>query len=128
MAPAQDNCRCRGPLDRRTWLKVGGLSLGALSVGASPRFEQLSVAQERGAAAGFGVDPEFSVILFWANGGPSHIDTFDMKPDAPAEYRGPFRPIRSNVPGLEITELLPKLASMADRFTLVRSLQHNRNE
>jgi hypothetical protein len=128
MAHTQSIDRCRGPLDRRTWLKVGGLSLGALAVGASPSFTQLSVAQEGSAATGSAVDPEFSVILFWANGGPSHIDTFDMKPDAPAEYRGPFRPIRTNVPGIEITELLPKLATMADRFTLVRSLQHNRNE
>src|SRR5439155_8447796 len=68
------------------------------------------------------------VILFWANGGPSHLDTFDLKPDAPAEIRGPFRPIRTNVPGLHITERLPRLAKLADRFSLVRSLHHNRAE
>jgi hypothetical protein len=71
---------------------------------------------------------DFSVILFWANGGPSHLETFDLKPDAPAEIRGPFRPIRTNVPGMSITELLPRLAKMADKFTLVRSLHHNRGQ
>jgi hypothetical protein len=117
---------CPGPLDRRTWLKIGGISLGALVSGASPNLPQLLAAE--GNATGSARDSEFSVILFWANGGPSHIDTFDLKPDAPAEYRGPFQPIRTNVPGIEITELLPKLATMADKFTLVRSLQHNRLE
>ena len=48
--------------------------------------------------------------MFWANGGPSHLDTFDLKPDAPAEIRGPFRPIPTNVPGVCITERLPRLA------------------
>src|SRR5262249_39999081 len=71
---------------------------------------------------------DFSVILFWANGGPSHLDLFDLKPEAPAEIRGPFKPIRTNVPGVHITELLPILARMADRFALVRSLYHNRGE
>jgi hypothetical protein len=54
------------------------------------------------------------VILFWADGGPSHIDLFDLKPEAPAEYRGPFKPIATSVPGLEINELLPKLAARAE--------------
>src|SRR5205807_413379 len=71
---------------------------------------------------------DFSVILFWANGGPSHLDTFDLKPQAPAEIRGPFHPIRTKVPGLHINERLPILATMADKFSLVRSLHHNRGE
>ena len=105
---------CAGPLDRRQWLRIGGLSLGALSTGLSPNLAHLLAAEQaaanrtpsrRGRNA---VDRDFSVILFWANGGPSHLDLFDLKPDAPAEYRGPFRPIRTNVPGLEITELLPQ--------------------
>jgi len=64
----------------------------------------------------------------WANGGPSHLETFDLKPNAPVEYRGDFKPIRTNVPGIEICELLPNLAKMADKFAVVRSLHHNRNE
>src|SRR5262249_39772148 len=71
---------------------------------------------------------DFSVILFWANGGPSHLETFDLKPDAPAEIRGPFRPIPTNVPGLHITQRLPILAKLAGKFALVRSLHHNRAE
>ncbi len=114
---------CRGPLDRRTWLKLGGLSCGALFSGLEPTLARLLAAEAKPAA-----DKDFSVILFWANGGPSHLDTFDLKPEAPVEYRGPFRPIRTNVPGLEICELLPRLAKMADKFTLLRSLHHQRAE
>jgi hypothetical protein len=58
-------------------------------------------------------------------GGPSHLDTWDPKPDAPAEYRGPFRPIRTKVPGVHVTELFPRLASILDRVTLVRSVYHD---
>lgn len=116
--------RCRGPLDRRTWLKIGGLNLGALAIGMQPSLAGVLAAAEQQAK----VDRDFSVILFWANGGPSHIDLFDLKPSAPVEYRGPFKPIRTSVPGMEITELLPRLAGMADKFTLLRSLHHERNE
>lgn len=115
--------RCRGPLDRRTWLKIGGISLGALSSGDLPGLSSLLAAEATG-----GARDEFSVILFWANGGPSHLDLFDLKPDAPAEYRGPFRPTQTNVPGIEINELLPRLSKMADKYTLIRSLHHERNE
>lgn len=111
---------CTGPLDRRTWLKVGGLSLGALCAGTSPHLAQL-LATEAAAR-------DFSVILFWANGGPSHLETFDLKPGAPDEIRGEFRPIRTNVPGLDICEHLPRLARMADKYTILRSLHHERAE
>src|SRR3954454_7905801 len=119
---------CTGPIDRRTWLKVGGLSLGALVTGLEPTLADLFAAEQAGAPRPTSIRKDFSVILFWANGGPSHIDTFDLKPDAPAEIRGPFRPIQTNVPGLLITERLPRLAKMADRFALVRSLHHKRGE
>jgi Protein of unknown function (DUF1501) len=115
---------CRGPMNRRTWLQLGSLSLGALASGVHPSLAGLLAAAEESPR----VDRDFSVILFWANGGPSHIDLFDLKPAAPAEYRGPFQPIRTNVPGMEISEQLPKLARLADKFTLVRSLHHERNE
>src|SRR4051812_1100253 len=115
---------CSGPLDRRAWLKVGGLSMGALVSGLEPCLARLFAAEDASRA----VSRDFSVILFWANGGPSHLDTFDLKPGAPSEIRGPFRPIRTNVPGMDIAELMPTLAKMADKFTLVRSLCHNRAE
>jgi hypothetical protein len=107
-------------MDRRTWLKVGGLSLGALCAGLNPSLARL--------LADDAVDRDFSVILFWANGGPSHLDTFDLKPAAPEQIRGEFRPIRTNVPGIDICEHFPRLATMADRFTLLRSLHHERGE
>jgi hypothetical protein len=69
-----------------------------------------------------------SVILLWLWGGPSHIDTFDLKPNAPVEYRGPYRPIATRVPGMQICELLPELARRADRYTLLRSLRHGSND
>jgi hypothetical protein len=117
---------CSEPLDRRSWLKIGGLSLGSLVSGLEPNLARLFAAEQ--AAGRRTLRKDFSVILFWANGGPSHLDLFDLKPEAPAEIRGPFRPIRTTVPGVHITELLPKLATRADRFALVRSLHHNRAE
>lgn len=114
---------CPGPLNRRGWLKLGGLSLGALCAGVDPHLANVLAATEASA-----VDRDFSVILFWAHGGPSHLETFDLKPNAPAEIRGPFRPIRTNVAGMQICEHLPRLATMADKFALIRSLHHERGE
>ncbi|HBL43360.1 MAG TPA: DUF1501 domain-containing protein, partial [Planctomycetaceae bacterium] len=120
----QLNQRCSGPVGRREFLKIGGLGLGALSGGLDPNLTRLLAGETQNARP----NKDFSVILLWANGGPSHIDTFDMKPLAPTEYRGEFSPIKTNVPGIEICELLPNLAKMADKFSIVRSLHHNRNE
>lgn len=64
-------------------------------------------------------------ILLRLRGGPSHIDTFDPKPDASSEIRGPFRTIRTNVPGIEISEIFPRLARHADKFSLYRSVFHS---
>jgi hypothetical protein len=110
-------------MDRRIWLKVGGLGLGVLASGLSPNLARLFAAEETTP-----VRRDFSVILFWANGGPSHLETFDLKPGAPEEYRGLFRPIKTTVPGLDICEYLPRLARMADKFTIIRSLRHERAE
>lgn len=65
-----------------------------------------------------------AVILVWLRGGCSHLDTFDPKPDAPAEFRSPYEPIDTNVPGIQVTELLPRLSKMADRYALLRSVAH----
>src|SRR5262245_54283297 len=102
---------CDG-VSRRTWLQIGGLALGGLALTEVLRAE----------AASGGRNPAKGVIIVLLPGGPSHLDTFDLKPDAPAEIRGEFRPIGTNVPGVEICELLPKLAGQADKFTLIRSL------
>ena len=63
-----------------------------------------------------------SCILLVLTGGPSQVDTWDMKPDAPSEIRGPFRPIRTNVPGIEISEIFPRMARHADKYALIRSV------
>ena len=73
-----EQVHCRGPIDRRTWLTIGGLSFGAMASGGLPGLSRLLAAE----AAATGKRDDFSVILFWANGGPSHIDLFDLKPAA----------------------------------------------
>src|SRR6516162_9267933 len=76
-------------------------------------------------AQNLGHSKDTSVILLWLDGGPSHMDLYDLKPEAPAEYRGIWKPIRTKVPGFEVTELFPKQAQVADKFSIVRSLHHN---
>jgi uncharacterized protein (DUF1501 family) len=116
--PGSIPSRVCGGRTRRDFLKVGALGLGGLTL------PDLLALQARG-AAGSGRAKAVIYVYLW--GGPSHIDTYDMKPDAPAEYRGEFRPIRTNVPGFEICELLPLQARIADKLALVRNLKFNPN-
>ncbi len=101
-------------MPRREFLRVGTLALGGLT---------LADLLKQRAFAGT-PDPETSVILFWMWGGPSQLETYDMKPDAPAEYRGPLHPIRTNVSGIDICEYMPLQARRADKFSIIRSLHH----
>jgi hypothetical protein len=103
--------QCDG-VTRRGFLKVGSLGLGGLALSDLLRLQ---------AWAGTGSSTK-ALINVHLSGGPSHQDLWDLKPDAPSEYRGEFRPIGTNVPGIEICELLPRLARMADKFALVRGL------
>jgi Protein of unknown function (DUF1501) len=84
----------------------------------------LGAAQLAAARQGTGGSPETSVILFWMWGGPSQLETWDMKPNAPVEFRGPFRPVSTNVPSIQICELFPQLAKIADKYAILRSLHH----
>ena len=102
---------CDG-VSRRNFLRIGSLGLGGLAL------PQLLQAES---AAGL-KSSQKSVIMIYLPGGPPHQDTFDLKPGAPSEIRGEFKPIPTVVPGMEICELLPRLARVADRFALVRSL------
>lgn len=114
------NFYCRGPLQRREFLRAGILALGGLSLS--------DVLRHRASAAGRDSSPansQTSVILFWMWGGPSQLETYDMKPNAPLEYRGPLNPIRTNVPGIDICEYFPLQAKMADKFSIIRSLHHD---
>lgn len=71
--------------------------------------------------------PATSCILIWLDGGPSHIDSFDPKPNAPAEIRGDFNPIATRMPGIHFAEVMPRLAAINDKFTIVRSIRHDQN-
>src|SRR5438876_11153465 len=103
---------CDG-ISRRGFLRAGGLARGGLAL------SDLLWLKAQGAVAPEGRGK--SVIMICLGGGPSHIDTYDMKPEAPAEIRGEFQPIKTNVPGMELSELLPRQAKLADKFAVVRS-------
>ncbi len=100
---------------RREFLRAGLAAFGSLSLPGLCRLRTEAAATPA---------PRTAVIVVWLRGGMSHLDTYDPKPDAPAEYRGPFAPIATRVPGLHVSELLPRHARIADRFTLLRSLAH----
>jgi hypothetical protein len=108
---------CPGPLSRRQFLKLGALSLGACGLGGVTPWQLTARGSDRPAT-------DTSVIFIWLPGGPPHMETYDMKPDAPAEYRGEFKPIKTVVPGIEVCELLPLHTKVADRFSLIRSIAH----
>lgn len=105
---------CDG-LTRRDFLRVGSLGAGALG---------LNLADMQQLAAGT-ADKDINCIVLFLVGGPSQLDTWDLKPDAPDTVRGPFKPIRTNVPGIDICEHFPLMARMADRYALLRSVHHD---
>ncbi len=104
---------CAG-ITRRDLLRVGALGLGGLTL------PNLLRARAAGRAT-----KDTSVVWLFLPGGPSHLDTYDPKPDAPAEFRGPFRPIRTRVPGLDVCELMPQQARVMDKMAVVRTFGHN---
>ena len=104
-----------GRLTRRDWLRVGFLGLGGLTLGDLARLQAQGIAETR----------DTSVILLFAHGGPSHLETYDLKPDAPDDIRGPYLPIPTNVTGIQVCEHLPKHARTAHRFSLIRSCSHD---
>jgi uncharacterized protein (DUF1501 family) len=104
---------CDG-VSRRAFLKAGALGVGGLTLADLLRLRAMGATPERAHKA---------VIMVYLNGGPSHVDTYDMKPEAPVEYRGEFSPIKTNVPGMDICELLPMQAKIADKLAIVRNMQ-----
>ena len=108
---------CDG-ISRRNFLQIGALSVGGLSLADILRAESQSDSPLR----------RKSIINIYLPGGPTHMDTFDLKPEAPIEYRGEFNPIATNVPGMEICELMPNLAKIGDKYAIVRSVTGLRNE
>ena len=107
---------CDG-LSRRSFVQLGVAGLANVGLTDILRAKTLS-------APTHATDRKKSVILIWLDGGPSHIDLYDLKPEAPSEIRGIWKPIRTNVPGMEISELFPRQAQIADKLAIVRSLWH----
>src|SRR5882724_7557387 len=111
-------------LSRRSLLKVGGMGLLGLTMPGLLRGQ----AQEQAkwaATGGAAIKPRAkSVIFLFQYGGPSHVDMFDMKPDAPEGIRGPHKPISSKADGIQVSEHLPKTAKIMDKVTLIRSMHH----
>jgi hypothetical protein len=109
---------------RRSFLQLGALALGGLTLG--------DVLRLRAATPSARQPRQKSIIMIFLAGGPSHIDMYDLKPGAPSEYRGEFSPIKTRVPGMEICELMPRQATIADKFTILRGVQstelHTANE
>src|SRR5262252_6297235 len=124
--PGRRAYTCEGPT-RRELMRIGSIGLMGLSL---PHFFR---AQARAAeipakyagARGFGAAK--SVVMIFLQGGPSHIDIWDPKPDAPDNVRGDFKPIRTNVPGIWLSEVMPLLARQMDKATLIRSVSYTPN-
>jgi hypothetical protein len=109
------NSRRDQRLNRRSFVQVGMAGMASLGL---PDLLRLRAQAATPSAK------DTSVILIWLDGGPSHIDLYDLKPEAPPERRGIWRPIATNVPGIEISEMFPLQARCADKFSIIRSLHH----
>ena len=105
---------CDG-ISRRSFLQLGMTGMASVGLPQLLQARQLSKAKTGG-------KKNTSVILIWLDGGPSHLDLYDMKPQAPIEYRGLWKPINTKVPGIQITELFPRQARVMDKFSIIRSL------
>jgi Protein of unknown function (DUF1501) len=107
--------RCCDGISRRDLLKVGALSFGGLGLADLLRTSAQASPSDR---------KDLSVILLWQGGGPSHLDMWDLKPEAPAEFRGSFNPIPSAIPGYQVSEHLPYSARVVDKLAILRSVSH----
>ena len=116
----QQRQRTCGGLSRRAFLQVGASTALGLSLADLLRLRAEGGSAPTGSAR--------SVLLLWLWGGPAHLDTFDPKPDAPLEFRGPFAPIPTKVTGVRIAELFPMLAEVADHFSILRSMHTGSND
>lgn len=114
---ARPTHNCQG-MSRRTAIKAGFLGLSGLTLGDLFRLRAQGAAEKS----------EKSVILIWLDGGPSQLETYDPKPNAPSDYRGPFGALQTNVPGMIVSETLPLHAKLADKMAFVRSVHHDNGD
>ncbi len=124
--PSNPSSACRSfhtaALSRRSLLRVGGMGLLGLTM---PKILHAADPKNWTADTVKKIAPRAkSVIFLYQFGGPSHLDMFDMKPDAPEAYRGPHKPMSTNVPGIQVSERLPRVAKIMDKVTLIRSMTH----
>src|SRR5262245_48221053 len=109
----QNSRTCRG-MSRRAFLQIGGSAVLGLSLADLLRLRAMSSGETTGSAR--------SVILLWLWGGPAQLDTWDPKPNAPLEFRGPFSTIQTRQAGVRICELFPQIADISDQYAILRSL------
>src|SRR5688572_1955793 len=105
---------CDG-MTRRDFLHAGAVAGTGISLAAMAQLEAEGAVRK---------GKDVNCIMIFMLGGPSQLDCWDMKPDAPAEIRGPYRPIETNVSGIQISEIFPRMARHADKYALVRSVYH----
>ena len=110
---------CDG-ITRRSALKIGAFSFGATTLTLADVYRAEAAAAKQDPA--FSASQHKAVINVFLGGGPPHQDMFDLKPDAPSEIRGEFKPIATNVPGIQICEVFPRMARMMDKFSVIRSI------
>ena len=114
----QYNC-CDG-VSRRGFLNAGALAFGGLTLGSYLQ-KQAAAAESDGKPS---ASKDLSVILIWQGGGPSHMDMWDLKPNAPSEFRGTFNPIKTCMPGYQVSEHMPRIAKIVDKLAIIRSTTH----
>src|SRR5262245_22007970 len=114
---ANDAHRYCDGLSRRSFLQAGALGLAGLALPDVLRARARAAEQGRATR-------DTAVILIWLDGGPTHMDMYDLKPGAPEEYRGPMQATKTNVPGTEICDQMPAQAQVMDKITIIRSLHH----
>lgn len=110
---------CDG-LNRRRFIQIGALGLGGFTLADLMKLEAKAATRQHSS--------QRSVILIWQHGGPSQLDTFDMKPDQPSEVRGPYESIETTIPGMRICERMPHHAEVMDKCTIIRSFTHGNSD
>ena len=123
--PGKDLCDPHLKVSRRDLLRIGGSSM--MGLGLANILKLQARAAEAGHVGGPGWGKAKHVILCYLQGGPSHLDLWDPKPEAPDNVRSIFKPIATKIPGINFTELMPKLAKVNDKMSLIRSMSYTPN-
>jgi uncharacterized protein (DUF1501 family) len=126
-SPGRDLCDRNLGVTRRDLLRVGGSGLLGLSLPSMLRLQAASAKETGGAGGGPGWGKAKSIIMVYLQGGPSHLDLWDPKDNVPDNVRSVFKPIATKLPGVQFTEILPKLALVNDKFTMIRSMSYTPN-